>query len=41
MAEVIALIIVALGAITATLVIVGATQDITERGEDDESGTFH
>lgn len=41
MAEVIALIIVALGAITATLIIVGATHDITERGEDDESDTFH
>ena len=36
MAEAIALIIVVLGAITATLVIVGATQDITERGEDDD-----
>ena len=41
MAEVIALAIVFLGAITTTLVIVGATHDITERYEDDESENFH
>ena len=41
MAGVIALIIVALGAIMATLIIVGATQDTTERYEEDESENLH
>ena len=41
MAGIIAVALVTLFGALTTLIVLGAVMDDTERGEDDESGTFH